>query len=274
MIATRGITAADMSYDAGGKTWHRLAASAAGLPPDAMQKKLDCEAPPRATPLSPKLRGLEVLATQVKDGADIALGPPLLANVRDSELTAPFRAQVLEMSPLDGSTDETVPPALASLLFQPDRATYALLDGALIMGLPERLAASGLRYACLYEGEAAQEFADTAPYIAELTADAPLTKSLFSQYAKDGIQRGIWPDEAGIIVQSPASLHALKRHFRKFTYVQDAQGKRVFFRFYVPVTLRSLIAHMAPDDLARFGQGIELFVGRAAPSGAFILARD
>lgn len=273
-MSPRKIIAADLSYENDGKTWHRLVITAPNLPHDVIQTRLALGSSPQLTPLSSKLEAVEELAEQLGDKGEIAFGPPLLAFVRDSDLTAPFKSQTLMMKPLDGSTDDAVPPELAPLLFQPGRATYALLDGALIMGLPERLAASGLRYACLYEGAAAQEFADTAPYIAELTAKATLTKSLFSHYAKDGIQRGLWPSEASVIVQSPASLNALKSHFRKFIYVQDEQGKRVFFRFYVPTTLRTLIAHMALDDLAKFGQGVELFLGRAAPFGALVLARD
>ncbi len=176
------------------------------------------------------------------------------------------------MLPLDGSTEDFTPPELSDFLFE-SAGTYALLDGALILGLPERLEASGLPYACLYEGEAVTEFADTAPYIVQLFPDASLTRALFSKYEKDGIQRGLWADEVGIIVQSQASLRGLRSHFRRFTYLQDEQGKRVFFRFYAPVTLRTLIANMQPEDLADFGKGVTRFVCPGKPAGAFILER-
>lgn len=199
-------------------------------------------------------------------------GPAYLAHVKDCDFSNSLTPRTIKMAPLDGSTEDYIPPDLAPFLFDTN-GTYALLDGALILGLPERLAASGLSYACLYEGDAAEEFADTAPYIVQLEQNAPLTRALFSRYPKDGIQRGLWADEAGIIVQSPASLHALRRHFRRFIYLTDEHGKRMFFRFYVPVSLRTLIAHMEPEDLADFGTGITRFLCPGKPAEAFIIDR-
>ena len=214
----------------------------------------------------------EMAATLDQD-TNVALGPSFLARVEDCDCTGQFVANTLEMTPLDGSTEDFIPKTLAPFLFE-DTGTYALLDGALILGLPERLEASGLPFACLYDGDAAEEFADTAPYIVQLAPDASLTRVLFSKFAKDGIQRGLWADEAGIIVQSTASLRALRTHFRRFIYLQDENGRRVFFRFYVPVTLRTLIANMEPEDLADFGKGITRFVCPGKPAGAFVLERS
>lgn len=212
------------------------------------------------------------MAASLDQDTKAALGPAYVARVESCDTAAAFTARTLDMTPLDGSTGDFVPKELAPFLFD-DGGTYAVLDGALIMGLPERLAASGLPFACLYDGDAAEEFADTAPYIVQLAPDAPLTRSLLSKFAKDGIQLGLWADEVGIIVQSPASLRALRNHFRRFTYLEGEGGKRVFFRFYAPVTLRTLIANMAPEDLGDFGKGVTRFVCPGKPAGAFVLER-
>ncbi|RLJ41317.1 uncharacterized protein DUF4123 [Litoreibacter meonggei] len=264
-----------------GLTYHRMAvASGPSQTPAQNAAEALCQSLGQtvtgatATPLNKAgLSAAREMATTLTEDTNAALGPDYFARVEDCDSTRPFAARTLEMSPLDGSTDDIVPEEFTPFLFD-DAGTYALLDGALIMGLPERLEASGLPFACLYDGDAAEEFADSAPYIVQLAPDATLTRALFSKFKKDGIQRGFWADEAGIIVQSPASLRALRRHFRRFTYLEGEHGKRVFFRFYAPVTLRALIANMEPEDLADFGKGITRFVCPGKPAGAFILERS
>ncbi|EPX77433.1 DUF4123 domain-containing protein [Litoreibacter arenae] len=268
----------DLDCDQGGVAYHRMAVAtgpsehaARSAVEHLCQSKGQTVTDATATPLArSRLSAARDMAATL-DG-DAALGPAYLAKVDACDCTGGFTSRGVDMTPLDGSTEDFTPPELAPMLFNDD-GTYALLDGALIMGLLERLEASGLPFACLYGGDAATQFADTAPYIVQLAPKAPLTRALFSAFKKDGIQRGLWADEAGIIVQSPASLRALRRHFRRFTYLQDDTGKRVFFRFYAPVTLRTLIANMAPEDLADFGKGVTRFTCPGKPAGAFVLER-
>lgn len=154
--------------------------------------------------------------------------------------------------PLDmqtgASPKKTVPDALQEALFgQPDPTeaeieaaggdpaavpqmrTYAVLDAGKIMHLPERLDASGLDHRCLYQGDAAQEHGNVAPWIVRLEEKNAFARSLFSAAEEPD---NLWWSDPGILIRSRAALDEIRGHLRKFTRVQDEQGKWFYFRFW------------------------------------------
>lgn len=147
---------------------------------------------------------------------------------------------------------KTVPDALLAPLFgqpQPDQGkvadgggggdparlppvqTYAILDAAKSLGLPERLAASGLDHRCLFKGKARDELGDAAPWIVQLDQASDFCRHLFTE---GDAPWQMWGRGPGIYIRSRASLDALWGYFRKFTRVQDETGKWFYFRFYDP----------------------------------------
>lgn len=158
--------------------------------------------------------------------------PPALA-VQTIEGVEPLDAQFGVAEPL------TVPAALRDALFgQPEliegRAilplqTYAILDAAKVMGLPEMLDASGLEHACLFKGEAAEELRDVAPYLVRLDEASIFTRNLFT---KGDAGWHMWDKEPGIYLRSYGTIEYLWQHFRRFTRVRDEAGKWFYFRFW------------------------------------------
>jgi hypothetical protein len=189
-------------------------------------------------------------------GIEESPSPPALT-VQKIKSVAPLGSQFGVMEPL------TVPPALREALFgQSSRPidgcatsllhTYAILDAAKVSCLPEMLEDSGLDYACLFNGEAAEELRNVAPYLVGLEADHEFTRNLFTK-GEAGWQ--LWDKEPGIFIRSQARLDEIRKHLRKFTQVRTEAGSVEYFRFWESTVL-DYIAFFGGADL-----GEEIFPG-------------
>ena len=119
---------------------------------------------------------------------------------------------------------------LATILFREEyESVYAILDGASIPGLLDKLASAREDWVCLYRGALEPSLARMAPYLVKLRRDASFTEWL--------IVEG-WGKHWGVIAVSPAGLEALRRHFRHFLRVRDHRGAVLYFRYYDPRVLR------------------------------------
>lgn len=143
---------------------------------------------------------------------------------------------------------KTVPDAIQPALFGQSAKsalhTYAILDAAKIADLPQLLEASGLAHRCLFQGAALENLGDVAPWVVQLDIDATFTKNLFT---RSDATFHWWDTEPGIYLRSDASLVDLCIHFRRFTKVQDDQGKWMFFRFWEPATAQIYFAGVQSD---------------------------
>ncbi|MFQ6546307.1 DUF4123 domain-containing protein [Aestuariibius sp. 2305UL40-4] len=149
------------------------------------------------------------------------------------------------MEPLDNQpgTPEplTAPRTLRDTLFgqegviegRPIRLlhTYAVLDVAKIPGLLELLEASDLDHACMFQGGAAEDLRDVAPWIARLEEGNTFTSGLFTQ--GDGPNQFL-EREPGIYLRSSATFDELRKQLRKFTRLKDHTGRWSFFKFWEP----------------------------------------
>ena len=66
-------------------------------------------------------------------------------------------------------------PYVLGQLFADGFTTYAVLDGAQVPELPQRLHTSALDYVCLYRGEIPDDLAQVAPYLVALKHDDRFT---------------------------------------------------------------------------------------------------
>lgn len=111
----------------------------------------------------------------------------------------------------------------------PQMQTYAVLDAGKIMHLPEKLGSSGLDHRCLYQGEAAAEHGHVAPWLVRLEDGNGFARSLFSANEDPD---NLWSSDPGILIRSRSSLEDMRGHLRKFTRVQDENGKWFYLRFW------------------------------------------
>ncbi|MDO5643801.1 MAG: DUF4123 domain-containing protein, partial [Paracoccus sp. (in: a-proteobacteria)] len=194
-----------------------------------------------------------------------------------SEPAAPaLRIEIIEgVAPLDAQLGvfpkRTVPDALYDALFgQPDPSpaeveaaggnasavpfmqTFAILDAAKIMDLPELLEDSGLAHRCLFKGDAFDELKDVAPWIVRLEKGNNFTRNLFTR--SDACWH-LWDSQPGIYVRSRATLDDIWRHFRKFTRIRDTSGGWLYFRFWEsPVSTTFLSMGNSPEAMPLVSQ--------------------
>ncbi|MDP0927330.1 DUF4123 domain-containing protein [Paracoccus onubensis] len=127
----------------------------------------------------------------------------------------------------------------------PPMQTYAILDAAKIVNLPELLGASGLEHRCLFKGKSYDKLKNVAPWIVRLEEGNDFTRRLFT--GPEGIN-GLWDQELGIYIRSRAGLDDIRKHFRKFTRVQDENGKWFYFRFWESQPANSYFRYIRNDQ--------------------------
>jgi hypothetical protein len=149
--------------------------------------------------------------------------------------------------------------ALRAQLF-PDRdgvQTYAILDGASVPGLVERLHGGTTDYACLYRGELEPDIAEVAPYLCRLERDGPFTDWLLA----DG-----WGNHWGVFALSRAGLAGLRRHLRQFLLVRGPDGRQLYFRYYDPRVLRAYLPTCNGEELETVFGPIDEFLFEGKPA--------
>ncbi len=135
---------------------------------------------------------------------------------------------------------------LEKYLFRKDNHTYAILDGASVPDLPNKLYEMSPSNVCLYQGELSPDLVYVAPYLVHLSPGTPFTDWLLTES---------WGKHWGIFVQSPVSLTGMRKHFRLLLTVYDDQGNPMLFRYYDPRVLPAFLKTCKQDELETiFGQ--------------------
>jgi len=141
----------------------------------------------------------------------------------------------LPLEPLFPAPEEgewLMPETLERELFGPADTTtgcFVILDSGQIPNLPELLEQSGMEYRCLFTGQTGEALAEHAPWLVRLESGARFTRELFT--TSDAVWH-LWGAQRCIIVRSSQDFHAIWKHFRRLTRIEDAQGKTFYFRFW------------------------------------------
>lgn len=156
---------------------------------------------------------------------------------------------------------------LRKLLFaSEDDSAYAVLDGASVPDLQEKLLEAKEEWACLYRGELEPDLAEVAPYLIKLRPDSPLT---------DWILTEGWGHHWGIFAVTPAGLEALRRHLRGFLRVKDHTGQILYFRYYDPRVLQVFLPTCRRDEIqAIYGPVLSYITESADPGIALAFPHD
>jgi len=141
-------------------------------------------------------------------------------------------------------------------LFNEGFTTYAILDGAQVPELPQRLHASGLEFVCLYRGEIPGDLAQVAPYLVALKRDDKFTAWILKQG---------WGNAWGIFARadSEISLKDIRKHFRTFLKVEFPDGKSRYFRYYDPRVIREYLPMCNSEELFKVFGPISSYVAEA-----------
>jgi len=169
--------------------------------------------------------------------------------------------------------DQVIPQgqyeSLHRLVFgQPARAVYAVMDGAMIDGLPGRLAQIAPDAACLFEGALDPMLSAAAPWLVKLDPDSTATQM--------ALREG-WNSHWGIVLVTDASLdlRSVRSHLRKVLRVRAPDGASMLFRFYDPRAFRTVIPVLEPAVRREFFGPIHgAYVESRAPDSVLFFARD
>lgn len=141
-------------------------------------------------------------------------------------------------------------PHLLARLYGSDTpaGVYMLVDGSLWRGVAGifDLDAIDLPAQCLFEGKAAEESGETAPWLVDMSIPEP-GKAISLPFHRKFFARR-WPVGTSLLIQTDASFAAVRQHLRRFTQlpVQD-DGRIRFFRFWDPRVLRPFLTAIADD---------------------------
>jgi len=84
----------------------------------------------------------------------------------------------------------------------------------------------------------------------------------------------LWRDGAAIFLRSALGFEGVRAHLRRFTMVVDeSRNARLYFRFYDPLTVRTMLPHMPVDKLGSMLAGITCLLA-ANPEGPGTLIRN
>ena len=155
---------------------------------------------------------------------------------------------------------EWITPELKTLLFdQPDAEqplnTYLVVDATLrkdITGFFD-LDSIDVPVKCLFTGDAAEELKEVAPYLIDLTLskEALNNKDKIPSFHRDFFESH-WNQGTGILVRTIAAMDEVHYHLRKFTQVQDDNGKVFFLRFWHGMTLHYFLSACNERELDSF----------------------
>lgn len=127
------------------------------------------------------------------------------------------------------------------LFSEEETRVFAVLDGASVPDLLEKLYHYEPEYVCLYRGDLKPDMAEVAPYLVRLEPNSELTDWIIGQG---------WGKHWGIFALSLADLKAMRLHFRRFLIVHDSHGKPLLFRYYDPRVLRVYLPTCNAEELA------------------------
>jgi hypothetical protein len=130
--------------------------------------------------------------------------------------------------------------------------TFAVLDGASVPDLLDKLYSERPVFECLYRGEIAPDLMEVAPYLVKLEANSEFSNWL--------INRG-WGRHWGIFARSSADIRILHQHFRRFlTVYREDTGAPLLFRYYDPRVIGPYLQSCEKEELALFFGLVDQFL--------------
>jgi hypothetical protein len=117
---------------------------------------------------------------------------------------------------------------------------YAVLDGASVPDLLQKLDDYQPECESLFTGNLEPDMAEVAPYLVKLEPDAEFTNWI--------IESG-WGNHWGIFAVSSANFREMRQHFRSYLIVYDSDLKPLRFRYYDPRVLRLYLPTCNGEEL-------------------------
>src|SRR3954466_9372530 len=152
-----------------------------------------------------------------------------------------------------------------TLVTEEGEALYAVLDGASVPGLLDRLDGDrSLESACLFRGELEPDMAEVAPYVVRLEPE--------SEFADWVIGTG-WGHHWGSFVTTRQTFYTLRDHLRALTLVYRRGGSPLYFRYYDPRVLNIFLPSCSGTQLKEMFGPVDAFVAENESGDAMTIYR-
>lgn len=143
------------------------------------------------------------------------------------------------MSDLSARALETV---LSSLEAAPGNL-YGILDAARDPGLFPWIESCREEKQSLFDGTAAIELEEQAPYLLRFSPGSSALRELVFE---------CWGASCGVFLSSPAAFPEVRKHLRRFLKVEFEGEGEVYFRFYDPRILRAFLPSCTSQQVSGF----------------------
>ncbi|HKS41117.1 MAG TPA: DUF4123 domain-containing protein [Blastocatellia bacterium] len=147
------------------------------------------------------------------------------------------------------------------LFAEQDTNVFAVLDGASVPGLLDKLYTLSPNFCCLFRGELQPDMAEVAPYLVQLESGSEFTNWI--------IRQG-WGNHWGIFASSEADFRQMRTHFRTFLIVYDETGRPLRFRYYDPRVLRTFLPTCTTEELTTLFGPITSYIAEDANPDALL----
>ena len=189
------------------------------------------------------LNGEKVLAAEIEENCRISAGATEFVVLFEKD----FASNALD----------TPIKRLVDFLQNANGDLFCLLDAARDEKILSLLQKSNARYMSLYQGESQKQMAHVAPYLVLFEKGDIFLERLL---------RNGWGKRWCSFFTSDVPYAQLRKHFRKFLFVQDERGETVYFRFYDPSILRTFLPACNAEELGEFfGQITQFFTENETP---------
>ncbi len=157
--------------------------------------------------------------------------------------------------------EERIESVGQQLFAEQDGNVFAVLDGASVAGLLDKLYALSPNFCCLFRGELQPDMAEVAPYLVQLDPGSEFTNWVIGQG---------WGNHWGIFASSEADFRRMRTHFRTFLIVYDETGRPLRFRYYDPRVLRTYLPTCTTEELTTMFGPVASYIAEDVTSDAIL----
>jgi len=155
---------------------------------------------------------------------------------------------------------------VTELLWERAQPLFVMVDGVLVRDINARWSKNDPQFSCLYQGRAAQDLSDVAPYLGGLSNHRQIL---------EGLVNAGWGRSWGVYITCDVSFDELRHHLRKFLKVKGGDGQELYFRFYDPRVLRTFLPTCDRDQVKEiFGPVSTFWVEGEAPTTCIAFRQD
>lgn len=141
--------------------------------------------------------------------------------------------------------------------------TYVLIEAARKKDIKLFFEGFDVEYSCLFQGQAKDDFALQAPYLAKVEPNSEFSSWLLDE---------AWGKGFIVFLRSNREMTELRSQFRKITQIYDPEnGSWYHFRFYSPEVVRRTLPALPPKEFSEISQGIAAFVTESADAKAIYI---